>query len=180
MLPRASRPATCARLLPHLEQAVALGTTLQSLRTQAGAFADALHASGAAMILLDRDRRVAFMIEAAERIVARADGLHVDRQHRLRASSLSVDSTLQRLLATVGYDPRRRRAARSPSRGLRVCHRSRSWCGDFGYRRTLQWGASPWSPRSRSAIPPIRCDRRPRGFDRSSGSRAPRPHWPPP
>ena len=63
------------RLLPHLKQAVALSTALQSLKTQAGALADALHASGTAMILLDRHGRVAFMTEAAERIVARADGL---------------------------------------------------------------------------------------------------------
>ena len=93
--------ATFARLLPHLKQAVALSTTLQSLKTQAGAFVDALHASGTAMILLNRDRRVAFMTEAAERIAARADGLLVDREGRVRASRPEESAQLRRLIADV-------------------------------------------------------------------------------
>jgi DNA-binding CsgD family transcriptional regulator len=86
------------RLLPHLRQAVSLGASLARLETRALALEDALHASGTAMILLDRGGRVAFTTAAAERVLTQRDGLLVDREGRLRAARPAESAALARLI----------------------------------------------------------------------------------
>lgn len=93
--------ATFGRLLPHLKQAVALSAAFRSLEARTLALADALYTSGMAVILLDRRGQVVFMTEAAQRIVARADSLLVDREGRVRAGLPEEGRRLGRVIADV-------------------------------------------------------------------------------
>lgn len=86
------------RIVPHLERSVQISQRFANLKLQAAASAELVQRLPFGVILLGMDGRVIFMNQAAERIIAAADGLAVAEQ-RLCALRRTDDAPLQRLMA---------------------------------------------------------------------------------
>ena len=85
-------------LFPHLQRAVGLHQRISSLQMTADAAASLLDRWSLGVILLDSAGRVILMNAFAERIVARKDGLQLDRGV-LRALHRQENAALRALIA---------------------------------------------------------------------------------
>lgn len=120
----------------HLNRALAIGARLGSLACVQQLNADLLNRSDAAVVLLDSQRRIAFLNSAAEELKSRDDGVQLCAQG-IRLKNESESAQLQRLIGqaigTLSREGRAScevmRASRSSGRrpyGVRVMSVSRS------------------------------------------------------
>ncbi|MDO5604794.1 MAG: hypothetical protein Q4G25_06490 [Paracoccus sp. (in: a-proteobacteria)] len=86
------------RLAPHLARAARMGKDLRDHHVQGEVLASALSHLGAAVFILDRQRRVSFASAPAERMLATGSAIRTDRQRRLTATVRASDAGLQSAL----------------------------------------------------------------------------------
>jgi GAF domain-containing protein/DNA-binding CsgD family transcriptional regulator len=87
-----------AKFIPHVRRAVELRHVFFKEKARSAALEAALEESAAAVLAFDRRRALTHANAAARAILARADGLELDRAGRIRATDAVADARLQALL----------------------------------------------------------------------------------
>jgi DNA-binding CsgD family transcriptional regulator/PAS domain-containing protein len=91
-------------LVPHLQQAMRVQSSLADLDLQRQRALDALDRLAHAAVLLGSDGKVVFANRAADRLSSSGDGLSIGR-NGVRAARRDDDAALQRLIGRAGKDP---------------------------------------------------------------------------
>ncbi len=97
----ASEERTMAMLVPHLGRALQVYLNFADVQNEYSTILAALTAMEQCVIVIDKDCKVSFATERAEKRLRAKDGLQIDRNGVLRACSASDDKRLSELLSGI-------------------------------------------------------------------------------
>ena len=93
-----SEIGACQLIAPHLRRALQLTQRLVRAEGLASGTVQALQGTAQAILLFNGEGRAMFISEAARQVLQHSRALSLDKEGRLRATSLSTDRTLQNVL----------------------------------------------------------------------------------